>query len=234
MKQAFDIVVITAIGYLLAVKLLLPSFPALGPAPPDSEDEIVITEEVTQEQFQKQVEFQKAAEETKQKEKDLEQQQKQLKEAEENAKAAIQKAQATTEEAEQVKKEARALVERAEKAVDKVTGGSPFKWFDDYDLALHQAREEGKPLLIDFSPDWCAPCQIFKKNVWQDRGVINRVNGRYVCVILGEGPTATHFGVGVKGNGFPAVYVVDPKTLDYYQIRVDGSTTAEQFLERLK
>ena len=37
--------------------------------------------------------------------------------------------------------------------------------------AFAQAKEEGKVVMIDFNADWCAPCQVMKKEAFTDASV---------------------------------------------------------------
>ncbi|WP_089895128.1 thioredoxin family protein [Kriegella aquimaris] len=41
-------------------------------------------------------------------------------------------------------------------------------WQEDYNVALEQAEEQHKPLILVFSgSDWCAPCIRLDKEIWQ-------------------------------------------------------------------
>ncbi len=41
-------------------------------------------------------------------------------------------------------------------------------WFTDYDAAVSLAKEENKKLMVYFTgSDWCAPCQMLKKDLFE-------------------------------------------------------------------
>lgn len=54
----------------------------------------------------------------------------------------------------------------------------------DYDQALTCARQQGKPLFIDFTGHGCTNCREMEANVWSDPQVLQRLNTDYVVVAL--------------------------------------------------
>ncbi|WP_298348568.1 thioredoxin family protein [uncultured Dokdonia sp.] len=42
------------------------------------------------------------------------------------------------------------------------------KWYTDFDKAKKVAQRQGKPILMYFTgSDWCGPCKMLKKDLWQ-------------------------------------------------------------------
>ena len=54
-------------------------------------------------------------------------------------------------------------------------------WQPDYDKALLKAHDENKPLLLVFAgSDWCAPCILLDKQIWQSQEFIDYASENYV------------------------------------------------------
>ncbi|MEX2536862.1 MAG: thioredoxin family protein [Trueperaceae bacterium] len=45
------------------------------------------------------------------------------------------------------------------------------KFASSASAAFDQAKKEGKSVMIDFNADWCAPCQVMKKEAFTDASV---------------------------------------------------------------
>lgn len=58
------------------------------------------------------------------------------------------------------------------------------KGYFDYDQALACAREQNKPLFIDFTGHGCTNCREMEANVWADPEVLERLRNDFVVVAL--------------------------------------------------
>jgi len=58
------------------------------------------------------------------------------------------------------------------------------KGYFDYDQALACAREQNKPLFIDFTGHGCTNCREMEAVVWSDPSVLQRLNNDFVVVAL--------------------------------------------------
>jgi cytochrome c biogenesis protein CcdA/thioredoxin-related protein len=67
---------------------------------------------------------------------------------------------------------------------DKVAGAVEANVINDYDKALKLAKEQHKPILIDFTGWACVNCRKMEENVWPKPGVKDLISKDYILVSL--------------------------------------------------
>ncbi len=104
------------------------------------------------------------------------------------------------------------------------------QWIRKFDDGMKLAREDNRPVLVDFWSQWCIPCGQADKQVYADPRLIEAFN-KYVCIrvdVDAEPAIPRRFGI----KSLPAIRFLDP--LGTILLPIDKSATAGEFLEAVK
>jgi thiol:disulfide interchange protein len=102
-------------------------------------------------------------------------------------------------------------------------------WQTDFQAARLESQKTGKPILLDFSADWCGPCQEMRRTTWSDTRVADSLRS-FIPVqvnIDNNSQLASQFEV----RGIPHLVVVNAKG-DITK-KSEGAMSPEEFLEWL-
>jgi len=85
------------------------------------------------------------------------------------------------------------------------------EWAHNLDEGLALAQKEGKPVMIDFTADWCAYCKLLEKNTFPDPKVIE-ASGRFVMIKFNATTTTPEVREVLRKyrvTGFPTLHFID-------------------------
>ena len=109
-----------------------------------------------------------------------------------------------------------------------------------FENAVAESKRNGKAVLIDFSADWCRPCQALREQVFENGACSQIVQTTVIPVSIvdrrreeGSNPAEieslqTRYGV----QAFPTLIVFSPRT--GLTMRIEGFGSAERTLEWVK
>ena len=104
-------------------------------------------------------------------------------------------------------------------------------WMTDVQVAMVQAKNENKPVLLHFYGDFCGPCKAMDKNVFPEPTVAQELKNHFIPVKIDTSQNqATTQKYGIRG--IPADVFITPQGEILHQ-RV-GGTDARQYLQELQ
>lgn len=113
--------------------------------------------------------------------------------------------------------------------------GVAFEAFDEQVLAA--TLEEGRPAMLDFTADWCAPCHELERFTFSDRRVKEATRGfRAFKVDLTkyQSPDAERWRRQYGITGVPTVVFLSPDGREVMAARVEGFIPPGPFIERVQ
>lgn len=108
------------------------------------------------------------------------------------------------------------------------------EWQPSLDVALANAKSQGKPVMIDFYATWCAPCKLLDEQIYPDSSVVQEAE-KFVSVKVDvdiDSAAVRQYRVG----GLPTVVFLDASGKETHRLvglsEVEGE--ASQFAALLR
>ena len=115
-------------------------------------------------------------------------------------------------------------------------GREPYDWQPYSDVALADARRDGRPVLIDFTADWCVNCHYLEAVVIKDPAVVKAVRAGKVLMMKADCTRTNAPAVPLKNKLVPTGEI--PLTAVYLPQQADpvllkGVYSADDLLAKL-
>ncbi len=105
-------------------------------------------------------------------------------------------------------------------------------WRTDYAAALKEAEQTNKLLLLDFTADWCPPCQVMKHDVWPRESVRAAVEAGYIPVYLDvDAPSSADAAMRYGVRQIPTILITDASGT---VLKEGGPMSASQMVDFLQ
>jgi len=106
-----------------------------------------------------------------------------------------------------------------------------------YDQAvISNAEEKGKPVILEFYAEWCAPCRIMERDVFTDPEVI-KLSRDFVAVrvdLTNVKPFHDKLLRKHQIRGIPAAILINSDGVEQRDLRIEGYVGKDEFLQRLR
>ncbi len=108
-------------------------------------------------------------------------------------------------------------------------------WGSNHDDGATLASQAGKPMIVDFTADWCAACKELEHFTYTDPAVVSCA-AEFVPVMIDgteKTPEFERLRKKYKVRGLPAVYFVCPEGDVVSELTLKGFEPADQFLNKM-
>jgi thiol:disulfide interchange protein DsbD len=110
-------------------------------------------------------------------------------------------------------------------------------WETYSDMDFVEAKENGLPVLLDFSADWCIPCMELDRNTWTNTEVIQAtkdVRRMKVDLTQFDSPESEALRKRFNISGVPTIVFIRTDGTEASDARIIGFVPAKEFLLKLK
>ena len=118
------------------------------------------------------------------------------------------------------------------------TAAGPTIPWQVYDLAvLDRAKQEGRPVILEFYADWCVPCKELERFTFSDQRVIDSTEAFVrlrVDLSNYDSPESVNLRRQFEVTGVPEIMFINAQGSEVREARVVGFLGANDFLQRIK
>jgi thiol:disulfide interchange protein DsbD len=119
----------------------------------------------------------------------------------------------------------------------KGESGPRITWEKASLTAIERAKTAGKPVILDFTADWCLPCKELERYTFPDKDVVKMSESFAMLkadVTTGGGPQMEALKARFKVAGVPTIVFIGKDGEEKAELRVVGFVEAPAFLGKMK
>ena len=105
-------------------------------------------------------------------------------------------------------------------------------WESEMPAALERARNEGKPVLVNFYADWCVWCKRLESTTLRDAKVASVLQNKVVPLSLNVEGDGKELSNEYRVDGLPTIIVLDAGGHEIG--RIPGYVPPDSFLKRIE
>jgi thiol:disulfide interchange protein len=105
-------------------------------------------------------------------------------------------------------------------------------WESEMPAALERARNEGKPVLVNFYADWCVWCKRLESTTLRDAKVASVLQNKVVPLSLNVEGDGKELSNEYRVDGLPTIIVLDAGGREIG--RIPGYVPPDSFLKRIE
>ena len=117
------------------------------------------------------------------------------------------------------------------------TAGPTIAWQGYDPAALERAKQESRPVILEFYADWCVPCKELERFTFSDQRVIESTEAFVrlrVDLSNYDSPESLSLRQQFEVTGVPEIMFLDTQGSEVRDARVLGFLGANDFLQRIK
>jgi len=115
--------------------------------------------------------------------------------------------------------------------------GPGVTWQSYSDALLSEAKKGNKPMIIDFSANWCSPCRELDEITFHDAEIVKQAERDFIMVKIDltrkEIPVHEQLLKKYEVKGVPTIVFLDHQGHERHNLRVVDYMPADQFLVRM-